>query len=75
MTSRSLKQEEDNEGKYWWCATCTCAHSLTAWHRSNNVCPSEGCRTYMNAAFPWESIYANHATYPAVPELNVKYPR
>jgi hypothetical protein len=72
---RSSKEEEANEGKYWWCETCTHAHTLNAWHRSNNVCPTEGCRTFMNAAFSWESIYAKHEDYPTIPDPNVKYPR
>ena len=72
---RNPKEEAANEGNYWWCGVCTQAHTLLAWHRSNNVCPTTGCRAYMKSAEPWERIYAQHEDYPTVPELNVKYPR
>jgi len=73
--ARDTREEAANEGKYWWCETCKQAHSLTAWQRSSNVCPTEGCRTYKNAAFPWETIYAKRDDYPTIPDPNAKYPR
>ncbi len=75
MTTRDAKDEASNEGKYWWCGTCNHAYSLLAWNRSNSICPTPGCRAFKNSTESWESIYAEHPDYPAVPDPSVKYPR